>query len=83
MTSNGLLGMPLDELIEKDIAWFQIQMHSLEAQSAGWENILNDSSVPENPAEIFAHDGVAKLWFMQLDDVRGNDVAHVPFSYIP
>ena len=81
--SDGLLGLPLAELVDKDIAWFAIQKDRLEEQSAGWDNILDGYSVPENPAEFFAHIGLPKLWFMQIDSVRGNDVAHVPFSYIP
>ena len=81
--SDGLLGLPLAELVDKDIGWFAIQMDRLEALSAGWENIKQRRSVPENPAEIFAHHGLGKLWFMRMDSVADNDVAHVPFSYIP
>ena len=80
---GGLLSTDMLELLKKDISWFWGERRRLCSIQDGLENILDDNTVPEDPAMLVTAKPEAKEWFYRLGVTSGVEVAHVPIAYIP
>ena len=80
---GGLLSTDMLELLKKDISWFWGERRRLCSIQDGLENILDNNTVPEDPAMLGTAKPEAKEWFYRLGVTGRVEVAHVPIAYIP
>ena len=80
---GGFLSSDLKELLDRDIAWFLGETERLCNKHKGLRRILEDLTIPEDPATMSNADSDKKFWFYRLGISSDTEVAHVPIGYIP
>ena len=80
---EGVLALPLGEILKRDIEWIGAQARSLKLKSQGMEWIVNGYSVPEWPAEMKAENRERKNWMFKVETAPTVAYLHIPISYIP
>ena len=81
-----MLGLTVEEALNRDIRWLEVQRVRFDGIDAGFTNILEEElAVSENPVNIRRLGSVAKIgaWWHPITPLAQLEVAYVPVGYIP
>ena len=83
LRSGGFLSMNLQELLDKELAWFWKEKDRLCLVADGLTRIQQGLTIPEDPVVLDNFENEDKRWFYAMGVKSRVRIAHVPIGYIP
>ena len=80
---GGFLSMNLQELLDKELAWFWKERDRLCLVTDGLTRIQRGLTIPEDPVVLDNFKAEDKKWFYAMGVKSRVHIAHVPIGYIP